>query len=253
MRVDIITINGGKNNIKTLLILLFVVFGVLGFVFSPIIGLYCPLVVGGFFVSMLFQGEQKFHSDKLWGLLPIRRRDLVSARFALSITAYSALFLMIYFLMLLAQRLKIHYFILGEEADELDLIAIIAQRSGGFTELGLFNLLYFGAFAFGLIFMTGSLRKHFKDSKTAEMSLKKANKKEYVYLSLSVVLILLLILCISGVIPIGPAIYVFLQLLVQLAGAADGFLLGAVLVTTAIFSAIFKYICTVIEYDDKEL
>lgn len=254
MRVDIITINGGKNNIKTILILLFVVFGVLGFVFSPIIGLYCPLVVGGFFGSMIFQGEQKFHTGKLWGLLPIRRRDLVNARFALSITAYSALFLIIYFLMLLAEKLKIFYLILGEEADELDLIAIIVEYSGGgFTELGLFNLLFFGAFAFGLIFMTGSLRKHFKDGKTAEMSLKRATKKEYVYLLLSVVLILLLVLIVTGVLPIGPAILVFVQIFAQLAQAANGFLLGAVLVTIAVFSAVFKYICTILEYDEKEL
>lgn len=254
IRVDVITINGGKNNIKTLLILLFVVFGVLGIVFSPIIGLYCPLVVGGFFVSMLFQGEQKFHTGKLWGLLPIRRRDLVTARYALSITAYTALFLITYLVMLIAEKLKIFYLILGEEADELDFIALIVERSGGgFTELGLFNLLYFGAFAFGLIFMTGSLRKHFRDSKTVDLSIKKATKNEYILLALCVVGIFLLILIVSGVIPAGPVLLVAAQLFAELAAAANGFLLGAVLVTIAVFSAIFKYICTILEYDEKEL
>lgn len=254
MRVDLITINGGKNNIKTLLILLLVVFGVLGIVFSPIIGLYCPLVVGGFFVSMLFQGEQKYHIDKLWGLLPIRRRDLVTARYMLSTMAYTGLFLITYIIMLIAEKLKIFYLILGEEADELDFIALIVERSGGgFTELGLFNLLYFGAFAFGLIFMTGSLRKHFRDSKTVDLSIKKATKKEYVLLALCVVGIFLLILIVSGVIPAGSVLLVAAQLFAELATAANGFLLGAVLVTFAIFSTVYKYICTVLEYDEKEL
>lgn len=254
IRVDVITINGGKNNIKTLLILLFVVFGVLGIVFSPIIGLYCPLVVGGFFVSMLFQGEQKFHIDKLWGLLPIRRRDLVTARYTLSVTAYSALFLITYIVMLISEKLKIFYLIFGEEAGELDIIALIVEYSGGgFTELGLFNLLYFGAFAFGLIFMTGSLRKHFKDSKTVDLSIKKATKNEYVLLALCVVGIFLLILIISGVIPVGSVLSVAARLFAEVAAAANGFLLGAVLVTIAVFSTVYKYICTVLEYDEKEL
>lgn len=254
IRVDLITMNGGKNNTRTILILMFIIFGVLGFVFSPIIGLYCPLVTGGFFVPMLSRNEQKYHSDKLWGLLPIRRRDLVTARFALSITAYTALFLITYLIMLLAQKLKTYYLILGEGADELDFIAILVQRSGGgFTELGLFNLLYFGAFAFGLIFMTGSLRRYFKDSKTTDISLKNVTKKEYIYLLLAVVLILLLVLIVTGVLPIGSAVLVFVQIFAKLAEAANGFLLGAVLVTIALFSAVYKYICTVLEYDDKEL
>lgn len=254
IRVDIITMNGGKNNMKTILILLFIVFGVLGFVFSPIIGLYCPLVTGGFLVPMVFRSEQKYHSGKLWGLLPIRRRDLVNARFLFTTTLYNALFLVAYLLMLLSQNLRLYQLILGDGAEELDFIALLVQRSGGgFTELGLFNLLYFEAFSFGLIIMTGSLRKHFKGEKTMDFSLKKASKKEYVYLALIFGLILFVVLVVSGVLPIGPAVMVFIRIFSELAQAANGFLLGAVLVTIALFSTIYKYICTVLEYDDKEL
>lgn len=254
IHVDIVTMNGGKNNMRFVLILLVAVFGTFGFAFSPIVGVYCPLLVGGFFVPMMFRNEQKYHSDKLWGLLPIRRRDLVNARFLFSISAYTALFVVFYFLMLLAQNLKLSYRILGNGAEELDMIANIVRKTGGaFTELGLFNLLYFGAFSFGLIIMTRSLRKHFKDSKTIEASLKKATKKEYVYLALVFAAIVLLVLIVTGVLPIGSAIYVFLQLIVQLSAAANGFLLGAVLVAIGVFSAIYKYICTVLEYDEKEL
>lgn len=57
IRVDLINMNGGKNNIRFILILLVAVCGTFGFVFSPLVGVYCPLVVGGFFVPMLFQAE----------------------------------------------------------------------------------------------------------------------------------------------------------------------------------------------------
>ncbi len=254
MRVDLITMNGGKNNMKTILVLMLIIFGGLGFLFSPIVGLYCPMVMGGFFVPMLFHNELKYHSEKLWGLLPIRRRDLVNARFLFATTLYTALSFIFYFLMLLALNLKSYYILIGEQAEHLDFIAILVQRSGGsLTELGLFNLMYFGAFSFGLIVMTGSLRKHFKDSKTTELSLKKASKKEYVYLLLVLAALLLWVLIVSGFFPLGTAAAVIIQLFAQLVGAANGFLLGAVLVTIALFSAIYKYICTVLEYDEKEL
>lgn len=254
IRVDIITMNGGKNNTRMILILLLVIFGTFGFVFSPIVGIFCPLVVAGFFVQMIFSSEQKHHSGKLWGLLPIRRRDLVNARFAFSITAFTALFIVFYFLMLLAQNLKLSYLIIDNGAEELDIIALIVRQSGGaFTELGLFNLLYFSVFAVGLVMITKNLRAYFKNSKAEDGTLKKASKKEYVYLLLVAAVGLLWALIISDVIKLGPLLMVFAQLLLQLAAAANGFLLAAAMVAIGVFSAIYKYVCTVLEYDEKEL
>ena len=239
---------------KTIFVLMFLFCGVIGFLFSPLIGLYCPLLMGAFFVSMMFQNELKYHSDKLHSLLPIRRRDLVNARFLFTTVLYTALSLIFYLIMLLALKLKIYYLIMGDDAENVDIISLLVQQSGGsFTEFGLFNLLYFAAFSFGLINMSGSLRKHFKDSKTIDLSLKKATKKDYVYFLLIFVLILLWVLVVSDVLPLGSLAAIIIQLFAQLAGAANGFLLGAVLVTMAVFSAIYKYICTVLEYDEKEL
>lgn len=256
MRIDIITMNGGKNSMKTIFVLMFIFFGVIGFLFSPLIGLYCPLLMGGFFVPMMFQNELKYHSDKLWCLLPIKRRDLVNARFLFTTILYTALFVIFYFLMLLALNLKLCYIFFGEDAENMDVIALIVQQSGGsFTELGLFNLLYFSAFSFGLFFMSGSLRKHFKDNKIIDLSLKlhKVTKKEIGYLLLVLMLLLLWVLIVSGFLPLGTASAVILQVFMQLAGAANGFLLSTVLVIMAVFSVIYKYICTVLEYDEKEL
>lgn len=156
--------------------------------------------------------------------------------------------------MLLAQKLKLSYRILDDGAGELDLIARLVRGSGGaFTELGLFNLVYFAAFSFGLIIMTGSLRNHFKDKRILEGSLKTTSRKEYVYLLVIAAVGLLWALIISDVLKIGPLLMVFGQLLLELAAAANGFLLGAVLVTIAVLSAIYKKICTILEYDEKEL
>lgn len=254
IRVDIITINGGKNNARSMLIMLIVIVGVLGFVFSSLVGVYCPLLVGGFFAPMIFQNEQKRHGGKLWGLLPIRRRDLVNARFLLSVTVYTALFVVFYLLMLLSQTIKLNDIIFENGSAELDLVAILARQTGGaITELGLFNLFYFAAFAFGLMFLAGSLRSHFKDSRLSDGTLKKASRKEYFYLLIIAAIGLLWALIISGVIKLGSLLMVLAQLFLQLMSAANGFLLAAGLVALGVFSAIYKYVCTVLEYDDKEL
>lgn len=254
MRIDLITMNGGKNSMKTLFVLMLLFCGVLGFLFSPLIGIYCPFLMGAFFVPMMFQNELKYHCDKLHSLLPIRRRDLVNARFLFATVFYTALSLIFYLIMLLSLNLKLYYIVFGDDAENMDIIALIAKQSGGsFTELGLFNLLYFAAFAVGMMVAAGNLRKHFKDNKTIDLSLKKATKKDYVYFLLIFALVLLWVLIVSGVLPLGSLAAIIIQLFTQLAGAANGTLLGAVLVTIAVFSAIYKYICTVLEYDEKEL
>lgn len=256
MKVDLITMNGGKNRMKTLAVLMIVFCGGMGFCISPITGVYCPFLMGAFFGPMLFQNELKYHSDKLWGLLPIRRRDLVSARFLLNLGLYTVSSFLFYLLMLLSLVFKPYDLIFGEDA--VDIIAQLAQRSGGaLTVLGVFNLIYLAGFAIGMMVAAGSLRNCFKYPERFDpsQSLGKARKtEENAILSLFLIAVLMLwVLIVIGVLPIGTAAAVIIQLFAQLAGAANGFLLGAVLVTMAVFSAIYKYICTVLEYDEREL
>lgn len=258
IKLDIITMNGGKNNMRFSLVLFLLVWGGFGFVFSPIFGLYCPLIMGGFFVPMLFQNEVKYHSEKLHSLLPISRRDLVKARFLFVSILYTMMFVIIYLIMLLALHLKLSYQIIGDEAEMMDIIGLIVKKSNGaFTEFGLFNLLYFGAYAFGLITSISALKKYFKDSESINFSLsfgkKKTNKNELVLAGIILVFLVFWLLVISGLLPIGTAIWPLIQLFTHLAQAANGVLLGAVMITLSLFMAIYKYIGAMLEYDEKEL
>lgn len=260
MKADLVTMNGGKNNMKSLLILMVVFCCGVGFCISPIGAVYCPFLIGAFFVQMLFQNEMKYHSYKLWGLLPVSRRDLVNARFMLILGLYTVLSLLFYLLMLFSLKFKLYYLFFGEDAEELDIIALLSSYSGGaLTELGVFNLVYIAGFSFGLLTAAGNLRNYFRDPErlAAALSLvkvQKSRKNDYdIELLVFAVILLLWLLIVSGVLPIGPAAAVIIQLFTQLAGAANGFILGAVLVTMAVFSAVYKYICTLLEYEEKEL
>lgn len=261
IRSDFTTMNGGKNNLRLSLVLSAVIFGGLGFVFSPIVGLYVPLIISSFFVPMIFQNEMKYHCEKLYSLLPIERKDLVRSRFVMSVVLYTAFSLMFYLLMLLSLKIKPYYFILGEESENADVIRIIAQKSGVMTELGVFDLVYFAAFSIGLMTLSGNLKKYFMDSQTFEAlfsgEIRKNGKKQRLNVILMFVVIaavcVLTAMIISGYIPLGTAGVVILQLIVQLASAANGFLFGAVFLSIAVMTAVYKYICTVLEYDEKEL
>ena len=252
IRADLITINGGKNNMRGMVILITVMFGAMGFIISPIAGIYCPFEFGCFFVPMLFQNEQKYHSEKMYSIIPIERKDLVRSRFILTTGIYTVMSLIFYILMLISLKLGLYTkFMEGE-----DIIKIMLRNLSGFSTLGFFNLIYFTSFAIGLSINASSLRKYFKDSKYINTSLKKikdSSKEEIFAIIFIFAVIVTWILIVSGIIPLGSSVALILGMILQLAQTADGFLLGAVIISTGIFSVIYKYICTVLEYDTKEL
>lgn len=255
MKVDFITMNGGKNNMRTIFIFLFIFCGVFGFLISPIFGIYCPMLMGGLFVPTVFKNERKYHSEKLHCLLPIKRQDVVKARFLMIIGLYTILSVLFYILMLIAIIFKPYYLFWGGmmEAENFEILTLLVESSGGsFTEFSLFNLIYLVAFVFGIMMAAGTLRKHFKDNKTMELSFKKITIKEYIIFLSVFVLLIIWVMIVSGILPVGTAMLVIVQLIIQIAKTADGFLLGVVLLTMAVFSVSYKYICTVLEYEDKE-
>ena len=254
IHTDMITMNGGKNNLRGIVILITLIFGAMGFFVSPIAGVYCPFEFGCFFVPMLFQNEQKYHSEKMYSLIPIDRKDLVRSRFIFTIGIYTVMSAIFYVLMLISMKLE--WYLNLTEGD--DVIAMMTAKMGGFSKLGLFNLIYFASFGLGLILSSSALRNYFRDSRTISAAisfekLKKPEKKDIFFAVLIFGIIILWGLVVSGVIPMGATIAIILNLFSQLAQTADGFLFGAVFIAMGIFSMIYKYICTLLEYDVKEL
>lgn len=257
MKADLITMNGGENSLRSVavLIIIFCVGG--GYCISPLAGVCCPFLMGTFLVPMLFENEVKYHSEKLLGLLPIKRCDLVSARFLLVMGLYAASGILFYLLMLPSLIFKPYYLFFEEDAGQLDIISLAVRATGGvLTEYGVFGLAYFTCFAVGMIIAAGSLRSYFKDSEKFDTSSDlngRPQKKYYIHALIAAAVMMLLFLTVSGILPLGSSALVIIQLLLQLAEAGNGFLLGAVFVAVAVFSAVYKYICTLLEYEEKEL
>lgn len=252
IHADFITMNGGKGTMKTLFITVLLFCGLMGFMISPLTGIYIPLMTGAFIVPMIFQNESKYHSADMFSLLPVNRRDLVRSRFILCTGIYIISCIIFYFLMFLSIKFKFYNMISGS----IDILELIARNTGaGFSGFKIFNIIYFIAFSIGLFAISMGLRKYFRDSKkiTEQLSIKKSGKKEYFILIFIFAVIVLLVLVVSGIIPINAALSVIFMLVINMAGALDGLLLCIVLFTIAVMSTIYKYICTILEYDEKEL
>ena len=251
---DIITMNGGKNNVRGIVVLISVMFGAMGFFVSPIAGVYCPFEFGCFFVPMIFQNEQKYHSEKMYSVLPIERKDLVRSRFILTVGIYTIMSALFYILMLISMKLGLYVKVMDNE----DIMDMMLRGLPGFSKLGFFNVIYFTSFTIGLMLSSSALRKYFSDGKSVIASvgmtnMKKAGKGEIFMGVFIVLLIVLYALVISGIIPLGSVALLIIQVFLQLAQTADGFLLGAVVISLGVFSMIYKYICTLLEYEVKEL
>lgn len=263
IRVDLITMQGGKGSTRTAAIALILLMIGGGFCISPLAGLYVPFLLGAFFVPTLFQNEIKYHSEKLWALLPIERNDLVRSRFVLFFVIYTTSGLAVYLLMVLALKLRL-WMVLFTDAEGgamIDIVGLMAEKTG-FSELGYFNVCYFGAFAFGMGIAASALRNYFRDPQkfnfniSTGMYLQKTGKKDLIYFGIIMCILLSWVLIVTGILPLDavtPALLVIVELLMQLANAADGFLLGAVFLTMAGFHSLYAYISTLIEYDQREL
>ena len=254
IRTDLITMSGGKNSQKTMVLACVIAFGALGMVVSPLAGLYIPLLMGGFFVPMLFGNEMKYHSEKMFALLPVRRKDIVRSRFILSVGAYLIAAALFYLLMLLSIKLKLFLRFIDDE--KFDILSMLAERSGStMSETGYFNMLYFAVSFWGLTLTTSALRKYFRNSSIFDTTIiiRKAGKQDYKMLIIAMLVIIGLVVFITDLLPVRAALAPVGAVIAMLFEAANGLLMGALLLVMGIMSAIYRYICTMLEYEEREL
>ncbi|MBP0962339.1 MAG: ABC-2 transporter permease [Oscillospiraceae bacterium] len=254
IKSDLTNIRGGKNSMTSLIVITAVFFLGTGFLVSPIAGLYGPFLLGVFVVPALFSNEIKYHSEKLPFILPIRRSDLVNARFLFAAGTYFIVGLVVYVLMLLSAKIKLYTLILGDE--DADFLKVISERLG-FSPLLFFSMIYSLAFAVGLLSLGMQLRAYFKDparlKADLDMTSNKNSKKEKIAVVIIFFGILLFILVVTGIIPVTTVLAVILQLFSNLAHAGKGVFLTVFTLCLGFMSLTFSYTCTRLEYEEKDL
>ena len=240
--------NGEKNSLRALLLII-VVLGVIGGLFlDPAVGFVCQLLTAAMFVPTVFQAQSKNNCERLYSLLPVSRKQLVTARFLFVPSVYIILSIVMFAVMKISLALGIY-----KNAGFYEGLLLKTGIGIGYTRLC--DMLFFLVFAAGAALICVSLKSRFRNSSrlTAANGAFNMSPKSVLTALLFIALYFVIILYFSGAIPLNAAASVILQLVMQLATAADGVLLCAVMTALAFFSAVYNYICTVLEYDDKDM
>lgn len=257
MRADLITMNGPKNSMKSLAIMTFAFVIIGGICFSPVVGLYGPIMIGCFFVPAIFNSEMKCNAIKMFGIIPIERKDLVRSRFILCSAIFTAVNLVIYLLMLISLKLKLYLHIASQAGDILKLAA--SRSDGLLNEFGLFNVTYSAAFAIGMIMLGNQLKNYFKDSKmfairfNSGMGKKKLTKDEIIAATVVTAAMVLFFLFITGILDMSAALVALILIFFQFAMAGNGVLLTLVFMVFVPFHMAFEYVNTLVNYEKKEI
>lgn len=250
IHADLITMKGGEKGF--ILASVFVVYFMV-LLATPLygcLGMVIPMLI---ITSSLFKNEMKYHSQKMYSVLPVKRTELVNARFIFCTLIYLVSGIITYIVMLISFRVKLYSVLMGEN---FDIIKFISDSSGGMlSETSLFNLVFFSAFSLGLGFLGSMIRNYFKnpESVSTSVSLRTPDKKEIRMVLLSFVLVIFVILLATGVIPAGAIITVISAIFLNLVSAADGVIVGVVFSTVGLLFFFYNYICTILEYGVREL
>lgn len=250
IHADLITMKGGEKGfiLASVFLVYFIVFLV-----TPLygcLGMAIPMLI---VTSTLFKNEMKYHSQKMYSVLPVKRTELVNTRFIFCTLIYLASGIITYIVMLISFRVKLYSTLMGEN---FDIIKLVSDSSGGtLSETSLFNLVFFSAFSLGLGFLGSIIRNYFKNPESAgpSVSLRTPDKKEIRMAVFAFALIIFVILLVTGVIPAGSVITVITTLFLNLASAADGIIAGIVFSVIGLLMFFYNYICTILEYGVREL
>lgn len=262
IKTDLLIISGGKKGGGTLFgfIIMGFVFLMGGFIISPAAGCIIPTITGAIIVSEIASKEHNSGCSRMYSVLPVARHELVQSRFVFAIGINLVLCIAVYLLMLLSMKLKL-YVLISEGAD---ILGMMSERSGGaLTEFGAFNIAYSLGASAGMAAAASALRGYFKRGAaySEEMSdplgevfgkKKKMSAGEKVLVILCLSVAACFFLAMTGVINILAPLALVIQLFMQLAQAANGLMLSAVFFTMGAFSTVYNYVCSVVEFEDRD-
>lgn len=253
IRLDLIALSGKQKRLFGAVLVLLML-GIAGAVLiDPYFILLCVNVVAGMLPQTLFRTEEKAHSARVFSLLPVERKQVVSARFLLMLSVTAAISLLSAVVMQLSYH--IHIFLMRNFYDDIFSI-LMPDVTEALTLSGTYKAVFALIF---MIFMGHTakwLRKYFRsdDTAAAEGSLRRIGKK--ILLPVVIYLLFELLLLLIGL----PAYRMLIRILgglgsimLTLAKLGNGTVVFLICIAAGFGLAAFHYTAAVLEYDDKEL
>ncbi len=253
IRLDLIALSGRQKRMIPVMILLLVIGAAGAILIEPAIMLICMMIISGMFPGLLFRTEESAHSSRVFTVLPVARKEVVSARFLLLTSLLLAVSVISFAVMMLSCR--IHIFLTSGFYEE-----IISVLMSDLTKTLSLRGFYQGMFALVFLFCMGrqakGLRKYFREGDTAaaEGTLRRIGKK--ILLPVAVIMLFELVMLLIGM----PAFKFIMSVLeglwsifMALLKLGNGLVLWLIGVSAGFGLAAYHYTAAVLEYDDKEL
>lgn len=253
IRLDLIALSGRQKRMIPVMILLLLIGAAGAILIEPAIMLICMMIVSGMFPGLLFRTEESAHSSRVFTILPVTRKEVISARFLLLTSLLLTVSVISFAVMMLSCRL--HIFLTSGFYEEiisvlmLDLTKSLNLR--GFYQ-GLFSLV----FLFCMGRQAKGLRKYFREGDTAaaEGTLRRIGKK--ILLPVAVIMLFELAVLLIGM----PAFKFIMSVLeglwsifMAMMKLGNGLVLWLIGVSAGFGLAVYHYTAAALEYDDKEL
>lgn len=257
MRVDLITANGKKHSFTRFLIMSAVIAVLIGLLLSPLMQFVLLLVFAGMIVSSLYQAATKSDAEQIFSILPVGRKQIVLARFLLAAGLFSAMSLLCAVVTLISTKLKLYVSIWGVDLGEvLDVLRDVTEIKN--SEAGMYLMVLCAAFWIGMMILPRSVRRYLKSSGRIADGKRMFGGAKKFFLIVGMVdgiAVLITVLWNLGARSalLGTLLRLFMQLLIAMGQVGDGKMLCLLMIAAGIGAAVYQYICTVLEYDEKEL
>lgn len=252
MRVDLISMlskNGGRFKSIVTTLIISIALCLLGIFVMPDFLAFYVILLSFLIVPRIIGQENKSESARLLCVIPMDRKNIVLARFTLAVSILTAVSLILYLLLRLSPALGI----MNESATWM-MVEIFLDYSGmNISVSGFANVLFFTCYMIGLMILSHKLRGYFKYG-----AINKRNS--LIRKVLKGILIYLLCMAIGSVviylftIPLIQTVFsIFFSLFLILSIPVNGLLLCLTLFVTGCGTVVYQAVCSMIEYEEREL
>ncbi|WP_024862211.1 ABC-2 transporter permease [Ruminococcus flavefaciens] len=252
MRVDLISAKGRNKARIFVMLLLTAMFVVMGLLTEAIFMVFSIVVLGVMLVPFITMAEKTHNAGKIFSVIPTDRKSIVISRFALTTGIYTVFSAIIFILYLIMEKFsELHGITISK--DVRDVYEVSHGFGTGVQMKALENSMFWLVFAVTLIVMAGQHRRYFKKgisskSNSLLISFLKILGGIALFYAIAAVIIL-----IFNVDILKPVLIVLLNMIMALAAPMNGLLLSIVLIFIGFGFTLYQLVCSVVDYEAREL
>ena len=252
MRVDLISAKGRNKGRFFLIFALTAIFVVIGLLTEAIFMVFSIVVLGVMLVPFITMAEKTHNAGKIFTVIPADRKSIVISRFALTTGIYTVFSIIIFILYLIMEKFSdFHTSIISKDISNL--YEVSSGFGTGIQMNALENSMFWLIFAVTLMVMAGQHRKYFKKGISSKSNSLLRSFLKFLGGIALVYAIAATIVFIFNIDILKPALIVFVNMLMALAAPMNGLLLSVVLIFTGFGFTLYQLICSVVDYEAREL